>query len=63
MNNGVPNLADGREVLGCAAGGVVPTVGEAGEDLGVPGRADHHVRQLQGIQPQRVTELVHAPEP
>ena len=39
-----------------------PAAGEAAEDLGVPGGADHHVRQLDPPDVARVAELVNAPE-
>ena len=39
-----------------------PAACEAAEDLGVPGGADHHVRQLHRPDAARVAELVNAPE-
>ena len=39
-----------------------PAAGEAAEDLGVPGGADHHVSQLHRPDVARVTKLVNAPK-
>ena len=54
-------LANWRDVLGGAAGSVVASVRQAGEHLGVPGRADHHVGHADPVQLARVAELVEAP--
>jgi hypothetical protein len=54
-------LANGRDLLGCAAGAVVLPVCEAGEHLRVPGRADHQVGHARLPHALWVTELVHAP--
>ena len=40
---------------------MVASVRQAGEHLGVPGRADHHVGHADPVQLARVAELVEAP--
>ena len=55
-------LTHSWQLLRCTAGGVVLAVRKAGEDLGVPRRADHQVRHARRGDRQRVAELIHATE-
>jgi hypothetical protein len=55
------HLTNRRNLFGGTTGAVVASVGQAGEHLRVPGRADHQVGNARLAHAPRVTELVHAP--
>ena len=54
-------LTERGYLFGRAAGRVVPVVGQAGEHLRVPRRAQHHVRDLGRAEAYGVAERLHTP--